>query len=286
MKRFLKNLVIIACLVLAYRGLDRFTESKTHLFTTCAISSNLSWHPEWETAVPEDPQALHKILDQPFTFLNSGGQSFVFLSADGQYVLKFFKMYRHRLPLGLSSLCLPLFLEGIREKISAAKNKRFRQEFDSYSLAYREFREESGLVYLHLNKTHFLQQQAHIIDNLGISHYIDLDQTEFLLQKRVTLVYHAIDSLMREGKREAAQHRIEKLVDLLLKRYEKGIQDTDAVIETNYGFDGETPVLLDIGRLQKNDAYRDPHVYRQDFHLSIGRLETWLKANHPSLEIK
>ena len=56
-------------------------------------------HPEWESPPlsPADKQELTRILDQEFSYMGKGAQSYVFGSADGKYVLKFFK-FKHLKP--------------------------------------------------------------------------------------------------------------------------------------------------------------------------------------------
>lgn len=266
------SLLFLMCVMV-----DRFVESQTHLFTTCAISAQLTSHVE-DSLPPKNQDEVSEILNQPFTFWNAGGQSYIFLSQDGNYVLKFFKMYRYRLPCGLDQIHLPPSLDKVREKWSCRKQSRLKRDFSSYQLAYKEFQAESGLLYLHLNRTEFFPKSVRVIDNLGIAHSLNLNETPFLLQKRATLAYEAIDTLMQKGEIEEAKNRITCLVNFNRLLYQKGLYNRDAVLETNYGFDGDTPLLLDIGRLQKSSD-----VPREDFGLIMNRLREWLAKSHPEL---
>ena len=70
------------------------------------------------------------------------------------------------------------FLKKVDRRFALLKH-----DFDSYKIAYENLKDETGLIYLHLNKTDFLKQKMIIIDKIGIYHEIDLDSMEFLIQK-------------------------------------------------------------------------------------------------------
>ena len=65
-------------------------------FSVALIHSGLTFNPAWETA-PASPE-LDPIFSQKFHYLGCGGQSFAFVSDDGQYVIKFFKFRLFRQP--------------------------------------------------------------------------------------------------------------------------------------------------------------------------------------------
>lgn len=268
-----KTLWLISALILLYTPLSKFIGKQTHEFTICGISFGEEIPVKAPGPTADELQNIRQVLSQPFTFLDSGGQSFVFLSQDGRYILKFFRTYRHRLPLGIHK---------IFPKIAEKKAKRLDREFGSYLLAYQELREESGLLFLHLEATNFLNQKVDVTDNIGIMHTLSLDEFPFLLQKRVTLACDEITTLINGSRREEAQKRIQSLLRLTLTRYQKGIYDHDAFLY-NYGFDGEVPIVLDIGRLEKCPDISKPEVYREDFALITGRLREWLSKEHPNL---
>lgn len=132
----------------------------TGRFSLCGISSQLEFNPAWETPRPSEEELsdLKRLFQQKFTYLDCGRQCFAFRSEDGKYVLKFFKLSLRRLPDGLMYLPLPNKLDQLREKTVAFKKSKLKRDFDSYVLAYNELREETGLIFVHLNKTDFLNQ--------------------------------------------------------------------------------------------------------------------------------
>lgn len=281
MKKPLKFLIVVTTLIVSYRVLTVFCESQTQCFSMMGISSDLPFNPDWDTPPPEEN--LTEVFQQKFHYLNSGGQSFAFLSEDGKTVIKFFKLYRRRLAPGWDLLPLPKNLDEYRQKSIKFKKGKLDRDFNSYVMAYNELRKESGLIYLHLNKTDYLKQNITIVDPLGIEHTFDLDSKEFLVQKRVILAYDAIDELMKLGKVEESKQKIDALLALIMQRYQKGFYDDDAFINKNYGFVGDEAILLDVGRFQKRDDISKPEVYKNDLRLITDRFKLWLDAHHPAL---
>ncbi|MBI3237041.1 MAG: hypothetical protein HYZ48_05010, partial [Chlamydiales bacterium] len=92
--------------------LQRFCHKQTDGFSRYKICSDLSFHPEWETPPPDVD--LSCILDQPFHYLTKGAQSYVFVSADDRYVLKFFRIYHLTAPVWVKNLYWPPFFQSYR----------------------------------------------------------------------------------------------------------------------------------------------------------------------------
>lgn len=255
MKWVARLLIFILC----FYGTARFCKKQTGSFTIARISSDISFHPEWEVETANESE-VKKILSQPFRFLGKGAQSFVFASEDGTTVIKFFR--HHHLK----------------------KNSKLAKDFGSYKLAYDNLREETGLLYLHLNKTRHLNQTLDLIDKIGIHHPINLDHYEFLVQKRATLAYIALDKWIDEGKIDDAKEALTKLVQLLAIRSNKGIQDKDPDLNTNFGFIGTTPIQFDIGRFKSRKVPADlPANYRELIRIT-DNLHQHLMRKAPELD--
>jgi hypothetical protein len=218
--------------------IKQFCHKRTDGFALYKILSSLPFDPEWDSCFSdlEESGALSKILDQPFYYLAKGAQSYVFVSEDGQTVIKFFRIYHLRPPMWLNALCMPPTLQPYKIRKMIEKRSELRKDFSSYKIASETMKEETGLIYLHLNKTSHLNRRLTIYDKIGIAHELDMDKMEFLVQKRATLVYPAIDCLMKNQSLKAAKEAISALVSLLLTRYEKGIFDKDPDLNTNFGF--------------------------------------------------
>jgi hypothetical protein len=232
-------------------------------FSEDKISSSLPVHPEWTISPPAETQKIKEILGSRFKFLGEGAQAFAFESADGKYVLKFFKMRRFT-PSTADYLCPHV----VRRRL-----KNLRWVFNGYKIAYDHFRQDTGLVFIHLAKTDHLNQTALLVDDKGKEHTIDLDKTEFVLQEKAELLFDRLAKLHKSGDREGAQKSTAAVLELVKRRIDQGYADRDKGVSNNYGFVGDRPIQLDIGRLYKGvKAGQLEHVER--------RIRRWHEENH------
>jgi len=262
MKRLLQIILFVICFVIT----AEFCKEQTGRFTILRITSHLTPRPEWETA----PLSLKekKILDQPYTYLDKGVQSFVFASQDGQYVIKFF---RH------DHLDAPFWLTP-QQRIK--KQAQLCKEFLSYKLAFENLREQTGLVYLHLNKTKDLHLTLDLVDKLGIHHPLPLDNYEFLIQKRASLLYTALNQMIDENKIHDAKETVTNLVELLADMGKAGIFDKDPDLITNFGVIGTTPIQIDVGRFSP----RETKLEKDEIVRITDRLNQHLTTRCPELQ--
>jgi hypothetical protein len=284
-KRLFKSALTLLAAVLFGVIAKQFCYKKTDGFALCKILSSLSFNEEWvPTSPPIVEQAeLFHIFNQPFHYLAKGAQSYVFASEDGQTVIKFFRIYHLRPPVWLTALSLPPALQPFKVGKMIAKRRELNKDFLSYKLAFEEMREETGLIYLHLNKTDHLKQRLKIYDKIGIGYELDLDTMEFLVQKRATLVYPAIDALMRSEGLHAAKGAISSLVALLRARCEKGIFDKDPDLNTNFGFLAKCAVQIDIGRFDRMRGGTSPAKHRDEILRITDHFRQWLDVKYPAL---
>lgn len=265
--------------------LQRFCHQQTDGFSRYKISSKLHFHSDWEVPPLDqsEKEQLSAILDQPYHYLAKGAQSYVFLSEDGNYVIKFFRIYHLQPPFWITHLKWPWLLQSYRLNKIAQKAQELHKDFASYKIAYDLMREETGLVYLHLNKTDSLQKSLTFYDKIGIEHHVELDQMEFLVQKRADLVYPALAKMVESEGLESAQVALTHLVDLLCLRSKKGIRDKDPDLNTNFGFIGQTPLQIDVGRFRIENASATDHVDRDEIIRITDNLNQWLRVNYPDL---
>ncbi len=256
-----------------------FCRKQTDGFTILKISSDLSYQDQWERSSPSRFEIL-KMFQSPFFYLARGEQCYVFVSQDKQYVLKFFR-HNHMRP----SPWVHFLPQEKRDQVVLKKRALLEEDFRSYCLAYDELKEETGLLYLHLNKTQDLRIQATIVDKLGIAHVLDLDGMEFLVQRCAEPLYSALEKKICLGKLEEAKSTITQLVHLLMKtRYEMGIIDTDPDLNINYGCIGSTPIQIDMGRLKKNPVRQAPTIYQQEIAHITDNLHQWLDQHSQELD--
>lgn len=282
----LKRLVLWSACAGGLILLQRFCHQQTDGFSRYKISSNLTFQPEWETPrlSLREQESLSKILNQPYRYLAKGAQSYVFLSDDGKYVLKFFRIYHLQPPFWVTHLRWPWFLQSYKMDKILKKLDELHKDFASYKIAHDELKEETGIVYLHLNKTDYLKQTLTFYDKIGIKHQVALDQMEFLVQKRAELVYPALAKMVESEGLENAKEALSQLVSLLCLRCQKGIHDKDPDLNTNFGFIGHTPLQIDVGRFRiENGNLQEQMVDRNEIIRITDNLNQWLRSRYPEL---
>jgi hypothetical protein len=259
-----------------------FSHRETEGFSIGKISSELPFHSEWE--VPSrDEAGVKQILNQKFTYLGRGAQCYAFLSEDRNYVLKFFR-HAHLSPPFWMTLCsFPGKWEEKRLDTIEKRARKLAQDFGSYTIAYTSMQEETGLLYLHLNKTSTLKQKVTIFDRIGIIHHLDLDKMEFLVQRRADLIYPTIEKLLQQDKIDSAQTIVREVTELLAKRARMGIFDKDPDIATNFGVIDGHVAQIDVGRFSWDASRKERDVYKDEIARATDTFHTWLKKKSPEL---
>lgn len=249
---------------------------------TIEIKSSRPNDPAFETRPLslEEWGEVNCALSQKYTYFGCGGQAFVFFSDDGKYALKFFKQRHFREPTYLNYIP---FIHRYRSVKFAKRKKRINQEYGSYKLGFEELPKETALVYLHLNKTDHFKKKVTLIDKLNIEHQIDLDTTDFILQRRAHLVPDSINYAMQNNNPDAAKKVISEIVGLIVHRCKLGYADKDPNIATNCGiFEGKA-IKIDVGRFYRDPRMQNPLIYKAElFHLTRP-FRKWLIEHHPKL---
>ncbi|NNM43364.1 MAG: hypothetical protein HKM07_03385 [Chlamydiae bacterium] len=280
-----KKILLTLLLIAGFVGAERFCHKKTHGFMLGKILWDCPHDARFEIPTlptAQETEVIH-LLDQPYYFLNSGGQSYAFISKDGQTVLKFFKMHHMREIPWLSKVPLPGILDNGRKRIVDFREDKLSKIFTSCKLAFEEMRDETAFLYCHINKTNHLNKKVVIYDKIGIRHTLDLDTVPFVMQKKVDLAFQKFHEIMKEGDVVKAQAYIETLLQYFLARYKKGIHDNDAIVERNFGFLGTEAIGIDLSCYSKVDALKDPAIYKQRFSKETINFKRWIKKTYPDL---
>jgi hypothetical protein len=194
-----------------------------------------------------------EILNQRFTYLNHGGQMTVYESQDKKYVLKFFNprsVIKRNWFQKFNKLRRFNSLKWITNTYFR-KKARMKRFFNRYEMAFQDLREETGLVYVHLDPSTCLAQSVEVVDKEGSLHHLPLKAYPFVLQRKVELTMHHIDRLLKNGDVAGARRSVEQIYDLFLTRTQKGYTDRLQTLYKNYGFIEGRAVQLDIGRIRK-----------------------------------
>lgn len=261
-----------------------FCNKETDGFSIARITSELPQGLKWST--PElsanEKAQLENALAQKYRYLSSGGQCFAFVSQDNHYVIKFFKTHFYKMS-SLTFQSLPFIPEATRKKKWHKAIFKLNRDFNSYLLASQDLKQETGTMYVHLNKSTDLKKKIYIFDKLGIGHEIDLDQFEFAVQKRAELAFPYIHFLIKNAEFAKAREAMCALIKLSLSRCRKGFFDEDARIHCNFGFLEARPIFIDIGRFIRDPGRQNRDALQKDFKATSSQLISWIEANYPHL---
>jgi len=285
MKKFLKYFCLALLIIASLYGAGRAYYWITDGFTLSNISSTFTYDPRWATRElsSTEKEQLDSILSQKFKYLGKGCQSYVFLSADGQYVLKFFKYQRFRVWPLLETLSFMPFIDEYRQGKVEKKRKKLEGFFGSWKLAFDELQPETGLVYVHLNKGEDLNRFIHISDKMGFEHTLQADQMEFLIQRKATMLCTYIKELMSQNRIHEAKALLSKINALIISEYLRGYADNDHALMQNTGVLDGKPIHIDVGQFVKDSRAPDPSFYKQELFNKNYKFRKWLKHHYPEL---
>ncbi len=241
-------------------------------FTVEEISSEISYHSEWETPTltSEGMQEVKQALGQAYRYLGSGGQCVNFVSADDKYVIKFFKQKKFAVPDGVF---------WFKQKKQKRRDERRDKVFSAFQLCFQLVPEETGLLYLHLNPTDHLKTILTLSDDQGKSYVINLDELQFVLQRKVELASH----VLAHRDLPEAKHALDQLLNMYVKFYQKGIRNRDPNFRSNCGFLGTKALLIDVGRVVYSEEIKQPENYKQELLEMTPHFRKYLSHNHPAL---
>lgn len=283
----LKKPIMKVCLfLLAFVGVERFCRMQTQGFELQKIFSDGDYKDDLEVPplTADERTQIDKLLDQRFYFLGMGAQCYAFLGEDQTTVLKTFKHYHTPFSTkAIKALPLPHFLNEPRNTLVKKREHRLHSILKSCHIAYTDFKEQTGLLFAHLNPSSDLKKRLTIIDKLGIIHQIELDQVEFVLQKRAELVYKRLAQLVDSDDTIALKKSVDAFCDLILQRCKKGINWDDPIVYRNYGFVGHRPCLIDIGSFRYNASLKQPFIYKKQLFYETLEIKCWLEKHYPSL---
>lgn len=264
-------------------GAIRLYYNLTDDFRLANMTYELPFKAPWE--VPhlnaDEYQNLKQILNQPFSYIGKGAQCYAFASEDSEYVLKFFK-FKHLKPnLLVESLpSIPPF-KNYKQNCIERKKRKLISVFNGYDLAFRENRQTSELIYLHLLPTEYLHLKVTVIDKLGLKRTINLDDVVFLVQKKGETLRTRLRQLLNQKQIKEAKEAMASIVEMYISEYKKGIFDHDHGVLHNTGFIGNQPFHLDVGKLNQDDRMKEIQYYKADLEHVLWKMDVWIQAYYP-----
>ena len=252
----------------------------SRLFSLQFIESTLSPRDDWEAKLSDDHDRFFYVASQQaLRWVGRGSVSFIFETSDNKYVVKFVNMSLFK------AAADPGFIKKTFHHKKPDADPKMEDIFQSARLSFDELSEETGVVYVHLNKTKEKIHGLKLIDGYGQSQRVCGDDTCFVMQRRAWPVVKVLTDLMDKGANEEAYRRIDQIFDLLVSLARKGYVDGDErVISSN-----------NIGFTDDRAIYIDPFHFFPVRRLDLGQrmqyecqqrllpLERWLELNYPEL---
>lgn len=253
-------------------------------FNPKLIESRFPARKEWEIKTPSDREKFFYVIgQQTLSWLGRGMQAVVFETQDKKYVVKFFQLGRLRDDED----------RGFFQNLFSKETKEKRQErllhkeeiFSSSKMCFEELQEETGIVYVHLNRSKDKIHTIKLVDKNGQSHHIRGDDASFVVQKKGKYLIPTINSLMEKGKVEEAKERVNQVFELLISVARKGFADGDDALirNNNIGLSDNRAIYIDTGHLFRAQNLDVSERMRYEFQVRLDPLEKWLNVAHPEL---
>ncbi len=222
---------------------------------------------------------LDEILNKKYKFLTKGRQSFVFESEDEKYVLKLFRFHRYRPSIFYNLISSFNFAKRYIKKIQDEKNDLYYQTMNSYKLAYEHLKDETATIYVHLNKSDNLNNKLKIEDRFKNTHFINLNEVGFVVQKKAFSFEKAL--LKAKNDKKAFEVLLNSFFNNLQSIYDKNLLNKDRHVIQNLGVVDENKVIeLDIGRFVLKKDFDEKKVRKEVYHYTK-YLKKWLLKNAP-----
>lgn len=256
----------------------------SRLFNPKLIESHFPTRKEWDVkTTSQQERFFYTISHQTLRWLGRGMQAVVFETQDEKYVVKFFQLGRLREDTDRSPI----------KNLLSGESKEKRQErithreeiFSSSKMCFEDLQEETGIVYVHLNRTKDRVRTIRLVDRYGESHRIRGDDTSFLVQKKARYLIPTITALMERGQVDHAKARIDQVFALLLSLAKKGYADGDDALirNNNIGFSEDRAIYIDTGHLFRAHNLDVLERMNYEFQVRLDPLEKWLHVAYPEL---
>ncbi len=256
----------------------------SRLFNPKLIESHFLPKKEWDVKITSDHNRFFYVVSQQtLRWLGRGMQAVVFETQDEKYVVKFFQLGRLKEDDS----------HGVIKSIVSGDSKEKRQErlthreeiFSSSKMCFEELQDETGIVYVHLNRTKDKIHGVKLVDKNGQSHRIRGDNASFVVQRKAQLLVPTIIAHMESGCLDLAKARIDQILDLLLSMAKKGFVDGDDALirNNNLGLTENRAIYIDTGHLFRAHNLDVAERMRYEFQIRLDPLEKWLNVMYPEL---
>ncbi len=282
LKKFYVSLAFILFAISLFLGADRFFHHQSTRFSINKMTTVLANPFKWELPPlsSQEKSELSHILNQKFTYYNKGSQSYVFISEDKKYILKFFKQQKFTSRSWLAHI--PLSFNPYYQEYLFKQNK-CRSALEAFKTAFTELSQETGLLYVHMSPSQSFHQRVMLLDKNSEGHSVDLGKMVFCVQKHADLIYSRIIELMHQGDVEGAKKIISSVFSLIDHLGKKGVVDNDPILRKNFGLIEDVAVQIDIGKLRIDPSRGKNLLYKQEIGSITHSFKVWIETYYPEL---
>ncbi len=266
-------------------SIERFCHQKTRGFRPYKVISTFAHEERFcqDTVSQEDLDAINQILSHRFTFLGDGGQGYSFLSDDNKHVLKLYKLHHTRYPKWLKDLALPSILNTWKQKYIALQDWKKERVFTSSKIAFDTLKKETRLIYLHLNRTIHHHPSVTIVDSIGCSHTLPLDDVVFAIQLKATPAFKNFKKLAVARNEIEIKAAIDTYLPFIANRFIKGVGDYDEGFRRNFGEVDNELMEIDIGCFYAHSHPIDQESLTHELKVKSDSLFQYLSKYFPEM---
>ncbi|MEI6243192.1 MAG: hypothetical protein WCP39_07325 [Chlamydiota bacterium] len=278
MKNLLYKIFVFFALAFSILLLGKGWQLATDGFRIDKIYTRLSPKPNAFTP----PKGLYNILNQKFYYLDKGCQTFVFESSDHQYVLKLIRYHKYRPPFSMHYLNLCESGKKYRKKREAFRARSQKNALHSYLLSFEKLSTETQTVYVHLQKSSFFKAPLTIVDRLGRSYSLDLDEVGFLIQRKGHSLVGSLQEAQKENNIDKTKVIVHSFFETITSMYKKGIVNKDYNCIKNAGVIDSKVVEIDLGSFYEQDL-QNPKAFAKELHIFIKHFRKWGEKHYPEI---
>ncbi len=227
-------------------------------------------------------KVILSVIDQKFHYLSKGSQTYVFESEDQNYVLKFIRYKRYEMPFWVEYL--DFFKKGkeLKRKKLSHKDRLLTNSLLSYQFAKDYLKDETGVLYVHLNKSKDLPIKTAFIDRLNRKYEINLNEYGFVLQKKAKTLESVLRGLVNKGDSEGIKEVLNSFLETITKISRKGFINADYNCVKNSGYLNGKVIEIDLGSFIPKDL-SDPLAYKSEMVKFTKYFIKWANKNYPEI---
>lgn len=255
------------------------------VFSIAKVQSELPYNENWEVDPLTQNQyknLINNVFSQPYYYLDSDHHCYAFISRDLQFIFKVFKKKSAISKDQLPPFPFSLFKHWDRY-VHSDNPFVCERVFANYKDAYDNLRNETALVYLHLNKNREFRTTIHLIDSRGKSHYPDLDSIEFVLDRRADQLFSYLTQLAENKESEKLHLAIRSVLQLVAFCCEKGFTTHNHLLKRYFGFVDGKAVQFDCSTLTRDSSMKYPLNFREEILSAARQLNLWAIQHDPEL---